>query len=1126
MYPLIHKQYEFCLALHTEGKKKVNPLVILGVRFTKLIINHLQSIHKFHKRPGSPLHLTYEESAWDNLKFSIKKHTKKSMFLGMGQYSDYTYTENIRSATYYPEYVAEVAKYQRYLSGEVVSDDEAPAPKPAKGAKLKTPRKPKPQSTSSQPPKPKPLYGGEEGELLRAHALNKLVDEFVDEGVPADEPSTSGSNATGGDQRKPNQLKFNHFPEYSQRGKESWRTPSTTEPSGLVETLSLHAELGILQAQRATTASSAKPRQDISFTSTNIVPVGRKSHQETNLKRPITKAEFQYLVSRFPTSGHPDLRIGELEQCITDQVDANQALEERLDKQGNRIHQLETQDLSRIIREQTIEYIDKQEIDRKIEETVKEAVTSLSLTTNPDDQSPGSTASGSSKTATTTTYTAWTTTTSRFEPSASSIPEDVFMHEETKTCDAQDMMSDVKISAASTLASNYVPPPENSLLSQTGDIGVFIDWFCKKQGITELTSEHLEGPAYEVVKAFHPDVIHLQFQMEECHKLLTNQVDNGTTSKVDRLALVPNTKMKVAYYHILIRLGTDGSNQWKSSSSSRANIKQALDSSVVTCTFSLNDHFATVLFDSGADFSFISTKFVPILNMKPNIANPGYVIEIADGKKVKVDRIIRGCKLELGSSLFTIDLIPLGHGSFDVIVGMDWLSHNKAVIVCHEKVVEIPLVDGEILRVHEERVEELTKALKNAKVDEPKISDISLVREFVEVFPDDLKGLPPQRQVEFRIELIPGATPVAKSPYRLAPSEMQELSKQLKELQDKGARYFSKIDLRSGYHPRLRVPVKDDIRKRQELPMHLDNCRFMRKNYTTYELELKRCVGLRPRDADKMYYDLRDMYWWPGRRRHATMLVMFKRVPDGTRLDMSTAYHPQTDGQSERTIKTLGDMLRACVIDFGGSWDVYLSLAEFSYNNSYHSSIRYAPFEALYGRKLVLIKEKLKAARDRQKSYADNRRKPLEFEEGDRVMLKVSPWKGIIRFGKKGKLAPRNKKDKRGTVIKNKARLVAQEYIQEEGIDYDEVFAHVAKIEAIRLLLAYASFKDFVVYQMDIKSAFLYNDIIFSSTKKSLCIEFEKMMHKKFQMSSMGELIFFLGLQVKQKEDGIFISQD
>ncbi|GJV55277.1 reverse transcriptase domain-containing protein [Tanacetum coccineum] len=154
----------------------------------------------------------------------------------------------------------------------------------------------------------------------------------------------------------------------------------------------------------------------------------------------------------------------------------------------------------------------------------------------------------------------------------------------------------------------------------------------------------------------------------------------------------------------------------------------------------------------------------------------------------------------------------------------------------------------------------------------------------------------------------------------------------------------------------------------------------------------------------------------------------------GTRLDMSTAYHPQTDGQSERTIQTLEDMLRVCMIDFGGSWNIHLPLAEFSYNNSYHSSIHCAPFEALYGRKcrtlvlwakigdsrlirlelvqettnkVVVIRDRLKAARDRQKSYADNRRKPLEFQVGDHVMLKVTPWKGVVRFRKKGKLAPR-----------------------------------------------------------------------------------------------------------------------
>ncbi|KAD5507730.1 hypothetical protein E3N88_15433 [Mikania micrantha] len=154
----------------------------------------------------------------------------------------------------------------------------------------------------------------------------------------------------------------------------------------------------------------------------------------------------------------------------------------------------------------------------------------------------------------------------------------------------------------------------------------------------------------------------------------------------------------------------------------------------------------------------------------------------------------------------------------------------------------------------------------------------------------------------------------------------------------------------------------------------------------------------------------------------------------GTQINMSTAYHPQTDGQTERTNQTLEDMLRSCVIDFGGSWDIHLPLVEFSYNNSYHTSIQCAPFEALYGRKcrspiccsevgesqifgpefiqettdkIALIQERIKAARDRQKSYADNRRRPLEFQVGDRVMLKVSPWKGIFRFGKRGKLSPR-----------------------------------------------------------------------------------------------------------------------
>ncbi|GKE46287.1 putative reverse transcriptase domain-containing protein, partial [Tanacetum coccineum] len=126
----------------------------------------------------------------------------------------------------------------------------------------------------------------------------------------------------------------------------------------------------------------------------------------------------------------------------------------------------------------------------------------------------------------------------------------------------------------------------------------------------------------------------------------------------------------------------------------------------------------------------------------------------------------------------------------------------------------------------------------------------------------------------------------------------------------------------------------------------------------------------------------------------------------GTRLDMSTTYHPQTDGQSERTIQTLEDMLRACVLDFGGSWDVHLLLVEFSYNNSYHSSVRCAPFEALYGRKCrspIMWAE----VGEGQLIGPELVRKPLEFSVCDYVLLKVLPWKGVVRFGKKGKLAPR-----------------------------------------------------------------------------------------------------------------------
>ncbi|GKE48369.1 putative reverse transcriptase domain-containing protein, partial [Tanacetum coccineum] len=149
---------------------------------------------------------------------------------------------------------------------------------------------------------------------------------------------------------------------------------------------------------------------------------------------------------------------------------------------------------------------------------------------------------------------------------------------------------------------------------------------------------------------------------------------------------------------------------------------------------------------------------------------------------VEIDKVIKGCKLEIKGHVFDIDLIPFGHGSFDVIIGMDWLSNYKAEIICHEKVVRIPLPDGNVLKVLGERPEEKVRFLMGVKADDKKQEEVVVVRDFLEVFPDDLYGLSPIREIKFRIELIPEATPVAKSLYRLSPSKLEELLGKLREL--------------------------------------------------------------------------------------------------------------------------------------------------------------------------------------------------------------------------------------------------------------------------------------------------------------------------------------------------------
>ncbi|GJZ58312.1 putative reverse transcriptase domain-containing protein [Tanacetum coccineum] len=726
------------------------------------------------------------------------------------------------------------------------------------------------------------------------------------------------------------------------------------------------------------------------------------------------------------------------------------------------------------------------------------------------------------------------------------------------------------------------------------------------------------------------------------------------------------------------------------------------NSNVVMGTFLLNNRYASILFDTGVDRSFVSTAFSSLIDIIPTTLDHGYDIELADGRIIWVNTLIQGCTLNFLNHPFNIDLMPIEMGSFDVIIGMDWLSRYHAVIDCAEKIVRIPFGNETLIvrgdgssNEHGSRLNIIscTKTQKyllkgcpiflahvatkksEDKSEEKQLEDVPIVRDFPEVFPEDLPGIPPTRQVEFQIDLVPGAAPVARVPYLLAPSKMKELLNQLHELSDKGfirpssspwgapvlfvkkkdgsfrmcinyrSSVYSKINLRSGYH-QLRVREEDipktAFRTRyghyeyQVMPFGLTNatavfmdlmnrCTYLRltkgvenfivycdashkglgvvlmqnekviayasrqlkihgKNYTTHDLELgavvfalkiwkhylygtkctmftdhksfqhildqkelnmRQCCWLEllsDYDCEIRYHpgkanvvvdalsrkerikplrvralvmnicldlpkkileaqtearkpknlgaedmgDMKKLYWWPGMKadiatyvrkcltylkvkaehQKPSGLLVQPEIPQwnwdnitidfatkilrtssgydtiwrafqkalGTRLDMSTAYHPQTDGQSERTIQTLKDMLRACVIDFGNGWERNLPLIEFSYNNSYHASIKAAPFEALYGRKcrspvcwakvgdaqltgpelihettekIVQVKQRIQAAHDCQKSYIDVRRKPLEFQVGDRVMLKVVPWKGVIRFGKRGKLNPR-----------------------------------------------------------------------------------------------------------------------
>ncbi|GJS51659.1 putative reverse transcriptase domain-containing protein [Tanacetum coccineum] len=299
----------------------------------------------------------------------------------------------------------------------------------------------------------------------------------------------------------------------------------------------------------------------------------------------------------------------------------------------------------------------------------------------------------------------------------------------------------------------------------------------------------------------------------ECPKLRNQNRGNKTGNKTG------NNEAKARAYAI----GGGGAN---------------LYSNVVMGMFLLNNHYATMLFDLGVDKSFVLTTFSALLDVIPSTLDTSYVVELVDGRILETNMILRGCTLGLLGHPFDIDSMHVELGSFNDIVSMDWLAKYHAVIVCDEKIVRIPYGD-EVLIIEGDGCNGGITAKKiDDKTEEKRLEDVPIVRDFREVFLKDLPGLPPTRQVEFQIDLVPDAAPVARSLHSLAPSEMQELStylsfqmcinycelnklnvknryplSRIEDLFDQlqGSRVYSKIDLRSGYH-QLRVREEDILK--------------------------------------------------------------------------------------------------------------------------------------------------------------------------------------------------------------------------------------------------------------------------------------------------------------------------
>nr|GEV08408.1 reverse transcriptase domain-containing protein [Tanacetum cinerariifolium] len=360
-------------------------------------------------------------------------------------------------------------------------------------------------------------------------------------------------------------------------------------------------------------------------------------------------------------------------------------------------------------------------------------------------------------------------------------------------------------------------------------------------------------------------------------------------------------------------------------------------------------------------------------------------------------KVIRDCKMEIEGHTFDIDLIPFGHGSFDVIVGMDWFIRHKAKIVCHEKVVRIPLPYGKILRVLGEKPKEKVRYLMSAKTEEQKLKDIVVVRKFSERYYMDLMNRVCRPYLaKFMIVLIDGILIYSKTKeeHKMHLGLILELIKKEK-LYVKFSKLNSGCKKYSSLVEMMRRLDKQMERRSDEVWYNLDRIwvPLTGDMRTLIMDDVHKSKYLVHSGADKLYYDLRDMYWWLGMKKD---IALYERIG----MDFITKF-PRTKSGHDAIWVIIGSLPKSTH---------FLPIRE-DFKMDRLGRLYLNEIVARYGVPISIISDHDSCFTSRfwqsiQEALGTRRRKPLEFSVGDHVLLKVSPWKGVVCLGKKGKLPP------------------------------------------------------------------------------------------------------------------------